>query len=72
MTAEVDWQIAQLRRRGLRPALVRLGPYASVVYAWEQWSSGVSDAPTHHKGVPIRYMDAKVSGVVVLTAEDCP
>lgn len=71
ITNEINWQIAQLRRKGMEPTLVRLGPYASVVYAWEQWvrDARIEDAPTHHRGyrclVPIRYRDAKVSGVYV-------
>lgn len=72
VTSEIDYQIAQLRRRGLHPTLVRLGPYASTVYAWEQWADGVAEAPTRHKGVPLRYRDPSISGVVVQTDVDCP
>lgn len=70
VTAEIDYQIAQLRKRGLKPALVRLGPHASVVYAREQWADRIENAPTHHRGVPIRYRDPTLSGVVVLSEQD--
>ncbi|HEX7021397.1 MAG TPA: hypothetical protein VF171_00970 [Trueperaceae bacterium] len=71
ITNEINWQIAQLRKRGLQPTLVRLGLHASVIYAWEHWTkeARIEDAPTHHDGyrcrVPIRYRDPKVSGVFV-------
>lgn len=72
VTAEIDYQLSQLRRQGLRASLVRLGTHASAVYAWEQWANGVVEAPTHHKGVPIRYRDPVISGVAVQTGADCP
>jgi hypothetical protein len=69
VTCEINWQIAQLRKRGLEPVLVRLGSAASAVYAREHRAQRVSQAPTHHDGyrcrVPIRYRDPRLSGVAV-------
>jgi len=71
ITVEINRQLGELRRRGLTPTLVRLGPYASVKYAWEQRTpeARIDLAPKKHRWaygmVPIRYRDPKVSGVVV-------
>ena len=69
VTCEINWQIAQLRKRGLEPALVRLGSAASAVYAREHRAQRVSQAPAYHDGyrcrVPIRYQDPHLSGVAV-------
>ncbi len=69
ITCEIDKQIAQLRQRGLAPALIRLGPAASVVYAHEHWAQRIEDAPACHRGyrcdVPIVYRDERVSGVAI-------
>jgi len=71
ITMEINRQIAELRKRGMEPVLVRLGPHASIVYAWEHWTpdARLDLAPTHHRGyrcnVPIQYRDPKVSGVFV-------
>ena len=71
ITVEINRQLGELRRRGLEPALIRLGPHASIKYAWEQWvpEARIELAPKEHKWaygtVPIRYRDPKVSGVVV-------
>ncbi len=74
ITMEINSQIGRLRHAGLKPTLVRLGPAASAVYAWEQWNERISEAPTHHIGyrckVPIRYRDPKISGVVVEGGHD--
>lgn len=71
VTNEINFQIGQLRRKGLDPSLVRLGHHASVRYAWETWTpdARIEDAPKEHVGhrcrVPVQYRDAKVSGVRV-------
>lgn len=71
ITNEINYQVAQMRKQGFEPSLVRLGPAASVVYAHEQWApwGRIEEGPTEHKGyrctVPIRYRDTSISGVVV-------
>lgn len=66
---EINYQIAQLRKAGLEPSLVRLGSAASVVYAEEHWNVRVGEGPEFHEGhkckVPIRYYDSVISGVFV-------
>lgn len=61
LTMSINSEIGNVKRAGLLPTLVRLGLFASRVYIKEHWG----EAPEAHGGIPIRYNDSSISGVIV-------
>lgn len=66
ITSEVDRQISELKKKGHRPNLIRLGTTASRLFAYEHGAreGRINLAPESYHDIKIKYRD-KISGVVV-------